>query len=85
MSDKIRVVIIDDHPLFREGVATILGNDPAFEIVGQGASADDAISLSLDVLPDLLLLDIDMPGNGINAARAVAAACPVTKIVFNRI
>lgn len=82
MSDKIRVVIVDDHPLFREGVASILGNEPAFEVVGQGASADEAISLSLDHLPDLLLLDIDMPGNGIKAARAVSAACPVTKIVF---
>ena len=82
MSDKIRVVIVDDHPLFREGVATILGNNPAFEVVGQGASADEAINLSVDLLPDLLLLDIDMPGNGIKAAMSVAAACPVTKIVF---
>ncbi len=82
MSDKIRVVIVDDHPLFREGVATILGNEPDFEIVGQGANADEAIGMSLDLLPDVLLLDIDMPGNGIKAARRVAAACPVTKIVF---
>ena len=36
MNDKIRVVIVDDHPLFREGVATILGNEPAFEVIGQG-------------------------------------------------
>jgi len=82
MADKIRVVVVDDHPLFREGVASILGNESDFEVVGQGANADDAIQLSLDLLPELLLLDIDMPGNGISAARAVAAACPVTKIVF---
>ncbi len=82
MSDKIRVIIVDDHPLFREGVATILGNEPAFEIVAQGASAEDAIRLSIDHLPDLLLLDIDMPGNGIKAARTISAACPVTRIVF---
>lgn len=82
MSEKIRVVIVDDHPLFREGVATILGNESDFEVIGQGASADQAIQLSLELLPDLILLDIDMPGNGITAAKAVAAACPVTKIVF---
>jgi DNA-binding NarL/FixJ family response regulator len=82
MSEKIRVVIVDDHPLFREGVATILGNEPDFEVVGQGATADEAIQLSLDLLPELLLIDIDMPGNGITAARAVAAACPVTRIIF---
>jgi two-component system, NarL family, nitrate/nitrite response regulator NarL len=82
MGDKIRVVVVDDHPLFREGVVTILGNELDFEIVGQGADADEAIHITLDLLPDIVLLDIDMPGNGIKAAQAIAAACPVTKIVF---
>lgn len=82
MGDKLRLVVVDDHPLFRDGVTAILSAEPDFDIVGQGASADEAIHLSLDFLPDIILLDIDMPGNGLNAARAIASACPVTKIVF---
>ncbi|HBY99652.1 MAG: response regulator transcription factor [Ardenticatenaceae bacterium] len=82
MSSKIHVVIVDDHPLFREGVAHTLQIDSDFEVVGQGASADDALGLARDLLPDLILLDITMPGGGVAAAQAIAAACPVTKIVM---
>ena len=82
MNDKIRVAIVDDHPLFREGVAAILGNEPDFELVGQGASAEEAIRLARDLLPDLILLDIDMPGSGLSAAQTIAVQCPVTRIVF---
>jgi DNA-binding NarL/FixJ family response regulator len=75
-------VIIDDHPLFREGVVSILGNDPNFEVVGQGSNADEAVNLCINMLPDIVLLDIDMPGNGIRAAKEISTACPVTKIAF---
>jgi DNA-binding NarL/FixJ family response regulator len=82
MTDKTRVVIVDDHPLFREGVAAILANDPEFEVVGQGASADEAVRLAQDLLPELILLDIDMPGGGLCAAQVIAVQCPVTRIIF---
>ena len=82
MGDKIHVVIIDDHPLFRDGVAQTLATAPDIEIVGQGASADDAVRLTRDLLPDILLLDITIPGGGLSAAQTVATACPVTKIVM---
>jgi DNA-binding NarL/FixJ family response regulator len=82
MGDKVHVVIVDDHPLFREGVAGLLASQPDMEVVGQGASADEAVRLARDLLPDLVLLDIDMPGGGLNAARAIADACPVTHIVI---
>jgi DNA-binding NarL/FixJ family response regulator len=52
------------------------------EIVGQFATAQEAIHLAQDLLPDVILLDIDMPGGGLNAVRAIAAACPVIKIVM---
>lgn len=78
----VRVVLVDDHPLFREGVAATLGADPRFEVVGEGASADDALTLCTALLPDLLLLDLHLPGGGVQGARAVAAACPVTRIVM---
>ncbi len=82
MTDPIRTVLIDDHPLFREGVAATLNADPRFEVVGEGASADDALRLCQALLPDVLLLDLNLPGGGLNGARAVTAACPVTRIVM---
>lgn len=81
-SSKVRIVIVDDHALFRDGLATILAAEADFEVVGQGGSADDAIRLARDLLPEIILLDIDMPGGGIPAARAIAIDCPVTKIVI---
>lgn len=82
MIERIRLVLVDDHPLFREGVAATLSADPRFEVVGEGASADEALGLCAALLPDVLLLDLNLPGGGLNGARAVTAACPVTRIVM---
>ncbi len=79
--DKIRLVIIDDHPIFREGVASILGSEPDVEIVGQGITADEAIQMTRDLLPDVILLDINMPGGGLKAAETISASFPVVKII----
>lgn len=79
---KIHVAIIDDHPLFRQGVAQTLNDAPDIEVVAEGTSAQDAVRLVSDLLPDILLLDIDIPGGGLNAAQALAARIPVTKIVM---
>jgi two-component system, NarL family, nitrate/nitrite response regulator NarL len=82
MSDKINLIIIDDHPLFREGVIHTLKAQPDIEVVGQGATAEEAIQLACDLLPDIIMLDIDIPDGGLHAAQAIARACPVTKIVI---
>ncbi|HZY41340.1 MAG TPA: response regulator transcription factor [Anaerolineae bacterium] len=82
MTDKLQIVIIDDHPLFRAGVATSLRAEPDIEVVGEGASAGEALKLSAELLPDLLLLDINIPGGGLQAVPRIAATCPVTKIVM---
>ena len=73
---------MDDHPLFRSGVVQTLKADPDFEVVGQGETAAEALQLAKKELPELLLLDIDIPGGGLNAAEAVASACPATKVVM---
>jgi DNA-binding NarL/FixJ family response regulator len=82
MSDKIHVVIADDHTLFREGLAGIISGNEDFEIVGQAGTMQEAVQLARDLLPDIILLDIDMPGGGLEAARIVAEECPVTSIVI---
>lgn len=82
MSDKIHVVIADDHTLFREGLAGIIDGTEEFEVVGQGGTVQEAVQLARDLLPDIILLDIDMPGGGLEAARIVAAELPVTRIVI---
>jgi DNA-binding NarL/FixJ family response regulator len=80
--DKIQVVIVDDHPLFREGVVMSLAAHQDIIVVGQGANGDEALQLARDFLPDILLLDIGIPGGGIATAQAIASACPATKIIM---
>ena len=81
MDDKIHVVIADDHTLFREGLAGIIGGEQEFEVVGQAGSMQEAVQLARDLLPDIILLDIDMPGGGLEAARIIAEQFPITRIV----
>ncbi|MXQ11138.1 response regulator [Microvirga makkahensis] len=71
MIEKIRVVVVDDHSLFRSGVIQSLTLDDMIEVVGEGASAADALQLVTELAPDLVLLDVSMPGNGIEAARRI--------------
>jgi len=81
MSDKINIVIADDHTLFREGLAGIISGREEFEVVGQAGTTQEAVQLARDLLPDIILLDIDMPGGGLEAARLIAEELPVTRIV----
>lgn len=82
MNDKIHIVIADDHTLFREGLAGIISGAEDFEVVGQAGTMQEAVQLARDLLPDIILLDIDMPGGGLEAARVIAEECPVTRIVI---
>lgn len=82
MSDRIQIVIVDDHPLFRDGLSQTLKAEHDIEIVGQATTAAEALALASELLPDVVLLDITIPGGGLNAARTIAAASPVTKIIM---
>jgi two-component system nitrate/nitrite response regulator NarL len=79
---KIRVTVVDDHPVIRRGVSETLSEEPDPELVGTGASAQDALRLARQGRPDLILLDIALPGGGIEAAREIVKSCPDVKVVF---
>ena len=82
MSEKIRIVVVDDHPLFRQGVVSIVSEESDMEVVADCSTADEAIETAKRELPDVLLLDISLPGGGIDAASVISDACPVTKIIM---
>jgi DNA-binding NarL/FixJ family response regulator len=75
MSGSIRICVVDDHPLLREGVVNTL-KAAAMDVVGVGGSAGDATRLARQHHPDVMLLDISMPGGGVEAARAIAQSHP---------
>lgn len=80
---RIRVVVADDHPLYREGVARALADDPVIEVAGQGEDADSAVALALSLKPDLVLLDLSMPGGGgIEALRRIRGQDAPPKIAI---
>lgn len=71
----MRILLADDHPLFRDGVASLL-RTWGHEVVGQAGSADEAVGLCETLHPDLVLMDVRMPGSGLTATRSIAATRP---------
>ncbi len=70
----LRVVVADDHPIFRDGLVKSLEETGEFRVVGVATTADEAIQLADQKRPDLALLDLSMPGGGLSAVRAIAQA-----------
>lgn len=83
MSDQIRLLIADDHPLFRNGVAQSFTVEDDIELVGQAGTGEEAIRLVGEMMPDVLLMDLAMPGmGGIAAAQRISASWPVVRIIM---
>jgi len=79
----IRIVVADDHPVVRFGVRNMLMSEPGFEVVGEAEDGDDAITQTLELEPDILLLDLLMPRlPGLEAVRAIMTRSPRVKIVL---
>jgi DNA-binding NarL/FixJ family response regulator len=78
----IRVIVADDHPLFRSGIATSLAAVPDIELVGEADSGDVAVSRTAELQPDVVLMDLQMPGmNGIDATRAIGREVPHASVL----
>lgn len=71
---KIRVIVADDHPIYRDGVVTSLEETGEFSVVGTAGSAEEAIRVAETKRPDIALLDLSMPGGGLAAVKAIAVA-----------
>jgi len=83
VSKKIRVLLADDHALVRGTVALWLQNNRDFDVVGAVQDAERAVEEAVRIHPDIVLLDIDMPGlNAFEAARIIRSRCPHTHLVF---
>jgi DNA-binding NarL/FixJ family response regulator len=81
--ETIRILIADDHPLFRDGLRALLESVPDTQVVGEAATGDEAVSLAQSAQPDVILMDIKMPGdNGIEATRRIVRANPDIKVLM---
>jgi two-component system, NarL family, nitrate/nitrite response regulator NarL len=82
MGSRIRVGVVDEHPLFRDGIVYNLESQSDIEIVGQGSTARDAIQIAQERQPDVLVIDIGIPGGGMRAIEEIALAHPTVMILM---
>ena len=79
----IRVLLVDDHTLFRRGIAGVLRAEPGFEVAGEAEDGADALAKASTVRPDVILMDVRMPKvSGLEATRRILDALPYVKILM---
>ncbi len=80
---KIRILIVDDHPLFRQGVRWALEAEPDIEVVGEAADGEQALEMAGELIPDVVLSDVNIPGpDGVEITRALKGALPRTPVIL---
>ena len=79
---RTRVLIVDDHPVFRQGIRDVIETGPDIDVVGQAADGEVAMELAYDLMPDVILMDVNLPTiNGLQVTRRIKSVMPETKIV----
>ncbi len=80
---RIKVLVADDHPVFRRGMRAILGAEPDTELVGEATDGEEAVALALELRPDVILMDLNMPkATGVEATRRILEAAPDTAVLM---
>lgn len=80
--DLLRILVVEDHPLFRKGVISLLSSVPEFEVVGEAATGEEAVAQATDLQPDVVLMDLQMPGmSGMEATRKILQKSPSIRVL----
>ena len=80
---RVRVLVVDDHAIMRQAICELLSHDPTLDVICQTASGEEAVSKAEELQPDLVLLDISLPGiSGIEAAQQIRRVSPQSHIIF---
>ena len=79
---KLRLLLVDDHAVVREGLRALLTSDPRFEVIGEAAEGEAAVAIASELHPDVVVMDISLPGlNGVQATRRIKAQRPDVSVV----
>ena len=82
MGDRLRLLVAEDHPVYRDGLRALLASMPDVDLVGEAEDGDAAVRMAHELTPDIVLMDLGMPGrNGIEATRAITASRPGTGVL----
>ena len=83
MSEQIQLLIVDDHPVFRQGLIDVLETDPHMHVIGEAADGEVAIELAHDLQPEVILMDINLPTiNGLQVTRKIKNKSPEMKVIM---
>jgi DNA-binding NarL/FixJ family response regulator len=79
---SIRILLVDDHRILREGLRSLLTQQPDIEVVGEACDGEQAVTLALELVPDLVIMDVVMAGtDGVAATRRIRAECPGARVI----